>query len=104
MIEAWLPTAVSAAALGIVVWYIKIFNARLQQQIDRLEARLGNDEQHYLTEKAHDQICSGNTAQVKLHINEIMDKVRTDLDEKFRQIWKRLDELKDMVKEVPNKK
>ena len=98
MIEAWLPTAVSAAALGIVVWFIRMANAKLQEQVEKLETRLTGDEKSYLTRESHKEICNGNSAQLMLHMNKLMNALRMDLDAKNKEIWDYLREIRDMIK------
>jgi len=100
--EQWLPTIVTGAmltaAMSIIVWYIRSTHARIRLEVDKLTDRLKDDEDKYLTETKHQIICSGNTAEVKLHINGVMQRQREDLDQHFKDVWKRLDELRDLIK------
>ena len=63
------------------------------KKIKAVEERLRINEKEYLTTKNHDLICKDNTSTLKLHINEVIGNQRKDLDIKFDQMFKRLDDI-----------
>jgi hypothetical protein len=110
MIEAWLPTAVSLCMLGLLGYFIRNSLQTLRSDYDRdlknanrkielVSERLNVDEKEYLTRDTHELICSGQQQGVKLHINDVIRKMREENDKKTRELWKRLDELREMIKE-----
>ena len=101
MIEAWLPTIVSLAALGTIFFFIKSSLSTIRaeterkmseskEQVERVSGRLREDEREYLTIKEHDLTCSGRQNEVKLHINEVMRMMREELKADFKEIWKKM--------------
>jgi len=108
-ISQWLPTTVSAGLLGLVYWYLRSSVNELKSDFIRrtdeakegvnlVSKRLDVDEREYLTRETHELICSGQQQSVKLHINEVMKAQREDLDRKLAELYKRIDELKEMIK------
>jgi hypothetical protein len=115
MIEAWAPTIIATAALGLIFFYLRTGMTRLQEEHDRAmkeikvdhdktKTRLKKDEALYLTEDKHDLICNSRQSDIKLHINNVVAKQRQETDNRFRSLYKRLDEIKDMIKNGQNKK
>lgn len=103
-IELWLPTAISATMLGLLVFFMKTSYANLkcdlEEKVKMIEAksniiseRLSVDEDKYLTEKDHGHICGENTSSLKLHINEVMKQMRNDFDKKFDKLYEVLDKI-----------
>ena len=110
MIEAWLPTVVSLAMLALLGWFIRTSIQNLKEDTTRdirmtkakAEAvgdRLAMDEKEYLTRDMHELICSSQQQGVKLHINEVVRLMREETEAKFAQLWTRLDELREIVKD-----
>ena len=109
MIEAWLPTAVSMLALGMVFFFIRSSLSTIRaeterkmsetkSQVETVAVRLSNDEEKYLTIKEHDLTCNNQRNEIKLHINEVMRMMREELKADFKEIWKQIDEVKTLVK------
>jgi hypothetical protein len=112
MIEAWLPTAISLSALGLVFFFIRNSLSSIRNEVmgkmqeaklaaGVLEKRVAVDEDKYLSIKEHDLTCMGRQNEVKLHINEVMRMMREELKREFGDIWKKMDEIQ---KEIRNGK
>ena len=97
MEETWLPTIVSGALLGVLFWYVRAAINRMRLEVDRLVRRLDRDEREYLTETKHKVICEGNSADLKLHMNDLMNMQRKDFDAKFDKLWDYLKEMREMI-------
>lgn len=105
----WLPSLISVLALGVIFYYIKNIAKTLrddiesrvvmaEKKVDIISERLTIDEKDYLTKESHDQICSGNSAKLMLHMNSLMDKQRKENENNFSQLWEYLRELRELIK------
>ena len=107
--EQWLPTIISGAMFGLVIFFIRSIVSKLEASVtervkmatdktDRLAQRLETDEREYLTRSAHKEICTGNSAQLMLHINKVMEALRKDMDAKNEALWVYLRDLRELIK------
>jgi hypothetical protein len=94
----WLPTAISGLMLALLLWLIKRSSDQMEQKIKAVADKLSEDEDTYLTRAEHQLVCGKNNSDVKLHINEVVRKQREDFDNKFKQLWVRLDAMRDLLK------
>ena len=113
--EAWLPTIISGILAGLVVWFVKYSMGNLRsfmgakvesvsKKADLVAERLALDEREYLTKESHGLICGENSKGIELHINKVMAIQRSDIDRKFEVLGRRLDELRDMIRNGVSKK
>ena len=109
MDTGWIQTAISLSALAMIFFYLRTSGTSLKNDVEEkmaaakkrissVETRLSNDEREYLTKESHGLICSDNSKSLELHINRVMAKQRKDIDEKFAEIGKMLNDLRQEIR------
>lgn len=93
--EAWAPTIVALAFLGLAIFMIRqmITGSKMQNEaeVKKLEARLVKDEGDYLTEEKHGLLCSNAQLELKAHITAVLTQTKDEIFDELRAI-------KDMIK------
>ena len=84
MIEAWIPTAVSTGALGLVWFSFRSQKNRTDKQMDEFV----KNKEKYLTEPTHSLLCENATLKGNEHLTKEVTVLKDEIFSELRKLEK----------------
>ena len=84
MIEAWIPTAVSTGALGLVWFGFRTQKTRTDKRIDDIEEK----QDKCILEETHKLICENATLKTNEHLSAELKALKEEIFTELRSLEK----------------